>query len=298
MNVVVLGAGAIGSFFGGMLSKNNTVILVGRKHHVNEITNNGLTIKGKTSFKRKITAVDHVDAIQLNPDVLLLTVKSFDTLEAITQAQHIISPSTLVLTIQNGLNNIDLIKKIVPEDQIIAGITTQGVQFVKPGVVCHKGKGSTIIGELSTQKSKRIQDIALSIQESGIPVDISMDIESEIWKKAIINASINPLTALFQCQNGYLSKNPILSHLIEKICWESVEVAKEKGFSFSFNHILQLTKEVIEDTKQNHSSMLQSVQQGKQTEIDQINGIIAEFGKHYGCNVSLNVLLTKIIKLL
>ncbi len=296
MNIIVFGAGAIGSFFGGVLSKTNKVILVGRKDHVDEINAHGLTITGKTKLNRKIHSVEKVEDVRISPDILFLTVKSFDTLEAISQAKKIISPKTTVLTIQNGLNNIDQIKKVIPEKQIIAGVTTHGVQFVKPGVICHKGKGSTIIGELNNKKTKRIDLISSLIQKSGIPVEISLDIIVDIWKKALINASINPLTAIFQCQNGYLSKNPILRNLIEKICIESVAVANKKGFYLSVETILKHTWKVIEQTEQNRSSMLQSILQGKPTEIDQINGIIVELGTKYGCNVPLNLLMTKIIK--
>lgn len=296
MKIVVLGAGAIGSFFGGLLSRKNDVILVGRKNHVDAINNDGLRIKGKTLLKRKINAVETVQEISDSPDLLILTVKAFDTLPAIKQAKEIINPKTIVLSLQNGLNNIEKIKQVVPKNQIIAGVTTHGVQFVKPGVVYHKGIGGLVIGEPSKKITKRIQQIVSCFRNSGISLDISNNILRDIWKKAIVNASINPLTALFQCQNGYLSRNPLLFNIVEKICKESVLVAQKQGFSFEIEEMVQLTKKVISQTEKNVSSMLQSIRQGKSTEICQINGKIAEIGSKYDCNVSLNLLLTKIIK--
>jgi 2-dehydropantoate 2-reductase len=296
MNIVVLGAGAIGSFFGGILSKKNNVTLIGRKQHIQEINNHGLQISGKTSVNRKISAVEHVHQINQTPDVIILSVKSFDTLKAITQAKEIISKKTMILSFQNGLNNIDQIKKVVPQEQIIAGITTHGVQFVKPGMIHHKGKGSTVIGELSGEKTKRILQIASMLNDVGIPVRVSNHIKEDIWKKAIVNASINPITAIFNCENGYLSKNPILITMIHKITEESTEIAKKNGFLFDTEEMIEQTMHVIEQTQHNISSMLQSIRQGKPTEINEINGAIVEKGRSQGCIVELNALLTKMIK--
>ena len=298
MNIVVLGAGAIGSFFGGMLSKKNDVTLIGRNDHIQEINNQGLQINGKTRLKRKIPAVEHVHQINQSPELLIITVKSFDTFEAITQAREIIGKKTMVLSLQNGLNNIHQIKKVVPQKQVIAGITTHGVQFESPGLIYHKGKGSTVVGELSGDKTKRIHHLASMFNEVGIQVSLSNRIEEDIWIKAIVNASINPLTAIFNCENGYLCKNPILTSMIYKITKESTQVAKKIGFSCTKDEMIEQTMHVIGQTEHNISSMLQSLRQGKPTEINEINGTIADIGRAYGCDVELNDLLTKMIKTL
>lgn len=295
MNIIVLGAGAIGSFLGGMLSKKHNVILVGRKDHVQAINNNGLTIKGKTRLHRNIQAVETIQKACYSPDLLILTVKSFDTLQAITEAKPVISSKTTILSFQNGLDNIDQIKKVVIENQIIAGITTHGVHHGTPGIINHRGVGVTRIGEISSKITQRIQHIASVFNEVKLPVIISSTIIEDIWKKAIVNASINPLTAIFQCPNGYLIKNPILLNLVKQICAESTIIAQKKGFSFQVEEMIQYTRQVINQTEHNLSSMLQSIKQDKPTEINEINGKIAEFGRSYGCDISLNELLTKMI---
>jgi 2-dehydropantoate 2-reductase len=296
MNIVVLGAGAIGSFFGGLLSKKHNVILVGKKDHVHKINNKGLQIKGKTRLQKKIPSVETIQELSSSPDLVLLTVKSFDTLQAISEAKPIISSETKILSFQNGLDNIDQINKVVKKHQIIAGITTHGVQYIEPGLIYHKGSGSTVIGEISGKKTQRIQQIASIFNGVHIPVTVSSQIIEDIWKKAIVNASINPLTAIFQCPNGYLVKNPILTELVEKICFESTIIAQKKGFSFQPEELLGLTMKVISQTEKNHSSMLQSIQRNKPTEINEINGKLADIGKAKGCDTALNELLTKIIR--
>ena len=129
MKIVVFGAGSIGSFIGGVLSKNNDVILIGRKPHVNSIKENGLTIQGKTKLNIKLKAEDDIGKTNLSPDLLILTVKSYDTENAIKEAKKIINKNTLVLSFQNGLDNIEKIKKHVNENQILVGITTHGCIF-------------------------------------------------------------------------------------------------------------------------------------------------------------------------
>jgi len=207
MNIVIVGAGAIGSLFGAFLSKENDVLLIGRKPHVSEIKKSGLFISGKTKLKVKINAEESIDTVTFSPDLLILTVKSYDTESAIKQAKKIIGKDTVVLSIQNGVDNIDKLKRHIDSDRIIAGVTTHGALFSKPGVIIHTGKGSMVLGELNGMESKRIENISKIFNSAGIESTISKNIGKEIWIKTIINSSINPLTTFFQCKNGYLLKN-------------------------------------------------------------------------------------------
>jgi len=225
MNIVILGAGAIGSLFGALLSKNNNVFLISRKSHVKAIRKNGLIIDGITKLNTKIYASDSVDNIPFSPDLIIITVKSYDTKTAINQVKKIINKNTIILSLQNGLNNISDIENVVDQSKIIAGITTVGAFFPKPGKVIHTGIGETIIGELFSKKSDRIKLIKRIFSKSNIDTIVSEDIKKEIWIKAIINSSINPITAFFSCKNGYLLKNPVLEKIVEKVCRESTIVA-------------------------------------------------------------------------
>lgn len=291
MNIVIMGAGAIGSLFGAFLNKNNNVILVGKKPHISAINKSGLIIEGKTKLKIKISAEYSVDRITFKPDLLFLTVKSYDTELAIGQLLELINEKTLVISLQNGLDNIDKIKKYVNPEKIIAGVTTHGAFFSKPGIIKHTGIGKTIIGELNGNITTRIKEIENLFNGSGIKTNISKNIIKEIWIKAIVNSSINPLTAFFQCKNGYLLKNPILENLVEKICIESTIIANAEGLNISYIEMIKKTKEVISYTSENHSSMLQSLLQGKKTEIDSINGKLVEIGIKYNIEPLINKIL-------
>ena len=293
MNIIVFGAGAIGSFIGGMLSKQNNVILIGREKHVNAINRNGLKIKGKTNLTIKIQAETNIKNIHVEPDLLILTVKSYDTEKAIKQAKSIIKKNTIVLSIQNGIDNIDKIIKNIYSENIIAGVTTHGCIFLQPGMIKHSGIGKTILGDIKGRASKKIVEV---FNKSGIKTKTSKDIIREIWVKAIVNSSINPLTAFFNCKNGYLLRNPILENIVEKICYESTNVANTLNLYLDHDDIILETKKVIKDTSENFSSMLQSIKMGKKTEIKSINGKIVEIGKKKKIDVYLNELLVFLVK--
>jgi 2-dehydropantoate 2-reductase len=296
MNIVIIGAGAIGSLFGALLSKKNNVFLIGRKNHVAAIKKNGLVLRGGTNLTVKISAEDIIDKIPSAPDLLILTVKSYDTEVAIKDAEKIIGSDTTVLSLQNGLDNVDKIGVVVDKRNIIAGITTHGVFFSKPGVIEHTGFGETILGELYGKKTKHIKNMADLFNRSGIETKISTNINKEIWVKAIVNSSINSLTTIFQCKNGYLIKNPLLENIMDKICIESTKVANSEGMPVSYNDMIKKTKEVVRNTSENYSSMLQCFKLGKKTEIDSINGKIVEIGKKHGLDLPINEALVYLIK--
>ena len=295
MNIVIFGAGAIGSLIGAKLSKKNFVILYGRKNHIDEINRNGLEIIGKTIFFNKLYATDNIKEIKINPDIVILSVKSYDTVVALKQIEKIIDKNTILLTIQNGLDNIEKIKKMINPNQIIAGITTEGSLFIQPGKIKHTGKGITKLGELNGKQSIRIKKIVELFNNAGIYTISSNDIIEEIWIKAIINSSINPLTAIFRCKNGYLIKNPVLFEIVRLICIESSNIAIKKGFNINPSDIFKKTIEVIRNTNENYSSMYQSYINNKITEINSINGKFIYFGKEINVETSLNEILLKLI---
>jgi len=292
---VVFGAGAIGSLFGALLSNKNNVVLVGRSDHVNVICKNGLTVIGKTQLNVKIHAVNSADDIDFSPDLLIITVKSYDTESAIKQAKKIIGDRTLVMSLQNGLDNIEIMRKHVDYNNIIAGITTHGAIFSKPGIIEHTGIGDLVIGGFEEKNSINVKKVIEIFNQSNITANLSNDILKEIWVKAVVNSSINPLTTIFQCRNGYLLENTILEGIVEKICFESVNVAKFHGIDLSSEELFEKTKDVIVKTSENYSSMYQSYKRGKKTEIDSINGRIVDIGKDYDIDTLLNQTLFKLV---
>ena len=294
MNIIIFGAGAIGSLFGGILAKNNNVYLIGRKKHVEQIRKKGLKIKGKTNLNVRVLAFEKVEDVRISPDLIIISVKSYDTENAVNEIKKIIGKKTFIMSLQNGLDNIEKIEKIVDNKKLFACVTTHGSIFYKPGVIIHSGIGKTKIGSLDKNFPFENKFVDL-FNKAGIKSNVSSNIIHDIWAKGIVNSSINPLTCIFKCKNGYILKNPILEKLMKKICYESVSVANAYGFNLLYNNVLDLTKEVICDTKENFSSMLQSLQNNEKTEIDSINGYIVKAGKLNAKAITLNEIIVYIV---
>ena len=291
MRFIVFGAGALGSLFGGILSRKNEVLLVGRHEHVKEINNNGLKISGMTEFVAHPEAVTNIEKHE-DADLVVLTVKAYDTRSAVEEiADKCECP---ILSIQNGIGNEEIISKIAGEDRTIGGITTHGVRYISPGNIIHTGKGETIIGEIDGSISERIREYEHAMTECGIETIVSKNIKAEIWRKAIVNASINPLTAVLKCKNGYLLENENARTLMEKICREGEKAAKSNGIEVG--DVMKKVEEVANMTRENHSSMLQSLMRGKRTEIEQINGELVRAGREKGIEMPANSFLVELVK--
>lgn len=295
MNIMIFGAGAIGSLFGGLLSKNNKVVLVGRKEHVEAINKKSLKIRGLTNLDANVLAVENVKNLPFSPDIIIISVKSYDTSKAVESIKKIITKNTVVISLQNGLGNIEKIQKYVAEKQIVVCITTHGSVFLKHGCIKHTGIGKTIVGAVETNNKDDEKNISKILNDAGIETNVSTNILKDLWVKAIINSSINVLTSIFNCKNGYLLENPILENLVDKICEESTNVANAYGFNLSHKKMIKETKKVIEDTYENHSSMLQSLRRDKKTEIKEISGKIVKYADKSDIASSLNKIALELV---
>jgi 2-dehydropantoate 2-reductase len=231
----------------------------------------------------------------LNPDLAIITVKAYDTQNLIDCTQPILKRAKHILTLQNGLGNIETITCIIPPKRTLAGITTHGAIFTKPGTIKHTGIGRTIIGPITPISPDVSHHIAQAFTTAGIPTIVSQDIQKDIWKKAVINSAINPLTTIFHCKNGYLLENPILETILDRITNESTTITNTQNYQLNSKDMITQTKHVIHETTDNYSSMLQSIQQHQPTEIDYINGALKTIGQHHKIPTPLNTLITNII---
>ncbi|PJB21805.1 MAG: 2-dehydropantoate 2-reductase, partial [Euryarchaeota archaeon CG_4_9_14_3_um_filter_38_12] len=236
MRILIFGAGSIGSLFGGLLSRKYDVTLFGRKKHMDEIKKNGLKITGKTNhvFYPK-TGTKRGGKY----DLIILTVKAYDTKKSMNTLKSIIDSNTVILSLQNGLGNEEIIANSLKNRVfssgnigVLRGITNHGVIFIKPGEIHHSGIGETVIGEIDGKKTERIKKICSMFNSVGIKTRISNDIKKDVWAKTIVNSAINPITAITGLKNGYLLKIPMLTGFMGQVCLEGVRVANKSGVFF------------------------------------------------------------------
>jgi 2-dehydropantoate 2-reductase len=296
MKIAVLGAGAMGSIFGGRLSRRHEVWLIDIwREHLDVINANGLLIEENGQnhcfHPRAVSNAHSAGPV----DLAIIFVKSIDTATALSQNRELFTPQTLVLTLQNGWGNIDDILPYVGTENLYVGTTAHGGNVLGPGKVCHAGQGQTYVG-VPSGSSGRAQVIADLLTEAGFATDVTDNIVAMIWKKLIVNAAINPLTALLNVPNGYLVECKAASELMKNIVREAVPVVNAAGMNFETAAVIEGVKEVARLTTANRSSMLQDLTGKRPTEIDRINGAIVAQGKTFGIATPYNRTMLQLIK--
>ena len=287
MNIIVLGAGAIGSLYGAKLSKINEVTLISRQSHVNKIANNGLRISGLENKTYRLKAVTKIQKIEDNT-LILLTTKVYDTEKAVKGIKNLIKKDTKILCLQNGLNSENIVKSIVGKKCLaLRAITNFGAFFFQPGSVQYNNYGYTAI-----EKSPISKDIAKNFTECGLNAHVSKNIKVDIWKKLIFNCVLNPVTAILRIENGGIADEK-LNPLKKLIVDECLRVAKIDMVKFRMDFVKIINKTF--KNSRNISSMRQDLIKGNPTEIDYLNGAIINLGKKYKIKCPVNEALTTII---
>jgi 2-dehydropantoate 2-reductase len=302
MNILIFGAGAIGSFVGGILSQEYNVTLIGRKPHLDAINEHGLKVSGNTNMTYYPATAENVEKYiennpdKINPDLVIITVKSYNTHVAIQALQPLINENVKILSLQNGLTNLETIKNYYRRSRVLGGVISHGVIFKEPGRIEHAGSGEIILGGFGQVPLEEVKEVTEAFNKAGLSAIVTDNILGELWVKAAVNASINPLTAIIGQRNGYLLEVTEFTKLVETICNEVVTVGRSAGVRLPQCDMINKTKTVIKMTSENRSSMLQDIERGRQTEIDAINGAIVNVGKKYGVNAPINDALTILIK--
>jgi len=292
MHIVVFGAGSLGCALGGLLATKHGVSLVGRKPIVDAVSKRGLRVVGDQTLTVWPSAAETVDNVD-SPELLIVTTKAYDTREAVRLCRSVISSSTMVLTLQNGLGNLEILRKWRGK-KAFGGSTTVGATFASPGVVRLSGIGRTIIGSDMDPAGAAI--ISSAFSESGLPSSVSRNIQSEIWAKAIVNACINPISAVLRVPNGRLLDSRAIADLMSHVARECEAVARASGIRLSSRSIYPRVRAVVSDTAENVSSMLQDIERGRRTEIRQINGEICKAGEAMGIPTPLNKALVAMVE--
>lgn len=299
MKIAIVGAGAMGSLFGAMLAQGGQdVILIDKRTElVQAITQNGLKIIDESSeiIVNIRASADITDAEKA--DLIILFVKAYDTQKAIEDCLRIIDDKTVVLTMQNGLGNIEKIGTVIGEEKVIAGSTSYGCIVAAPGLIKVSNIGKVTLGELDGSLSGRLLRIAETFSSVGINVSLSENIQSLIWTKLAVNTGINAITAITSLTNGELLARKETRELMKLAISELVSIANHKGIRF-LQDPFELAEAVAKDTYTNKSSMLQDIEKGSKTEIDNINGAIVTEGKKYEVETPVNHVLTLLIKAL
>ena len=301
MEILIIGAGAMGSLFATMLAPYAKVsLLTTNADHAEAIRRDGLMITRLDGTQQRVRV-----GIRLQPDrnerpfadLVLVCTKAGSTAAAAHTARACVQEEGLVLTLQNGLGNVEQIASVVGERQTLAGTTAQAATLVGPGQVRHAGSGPTHLACLPGQNDK-VEAIAALFNRAGIPCDLVEDVNSLLWSKLIVNVGINALAAVLRVPNGMLAEIPECAKLMTKAVEEALAVARALHIDLAYEEQMDRVRQVCRMTSSNRASMLQDMLRGKPTEIDAINGAIVAKGLETHIPTPVNTFLTQVVKAL
>lgn len=297
MNIAVLGAGAVGSYFGGMLARSGvSVTLIGRPAHVDAILKDGLFIDGiKIKERIAIGASTDVGAVH-DADVVLFSVKTLDTESAAREMAPHLRPNALVLSLQNGVDNAERIRSAT-RIEAVSTVVYVGASIPVPGVVKHVGAGHLVVGDGGSRHAE-IADLAATFERAGVPCRISQEINVELWMKFHLNLAYNAISALTQASYGRVAADERSWALMERITTEVRAVAAARGVRLDEKKLLDGLTFIATSIPQAMSSTAQDIAKGKPTEIDSLNGYLAKLGADAGVDVPVNQTLYALVKLL
>ncbi len=291
--ILIVGTGAMALLFGGRLAASGVkVTLLGTwKEGIRAIREKGIRITGETGeFAYPVEVTSDIREINKVPFALVL-VKSWQTERAGQQLKEVMQHDSLALTMQNGLGNLAILSDELGEKRTALGITTYGATLLEPGLVRHGGEGVITVGI-----HPRLRTFKVYFQEAGFSIHETKNLSGLVWSKLIINAAINPLTALLGVTNGELLNSRAAKKIMSIAAEEAASVASAKGVELTFKDPALAVEEVASATSGNLSSMLQDIRRGAPTEIDAICGEIVREGKRLRVSTPVNNLLFQLVQ--
>lgn len=288
MHVVVVGAGGVGCVYGSKLSALHEVTLVTRTAFARAVQQDGLRIEGKHAGTFIVKATDQLQAVAPG-SLILVTTKVNDSAAAMAPIVPLLDPSVTILCVQNGIYSERIVRDLVGERATtLRAITQFGGTIRAPGLVVDTVGGYTLI-----EDHERAQALAELLTECGLDGRVTPEIKREMWRKAIFNCVINPITAIVGAPVGGISA-PGLVPLKRLVIDECVGVARADGVEFDIDFLAAIDE--IYGALTNVASMRQDLMRGRKTEIDFLNGGVAALGDHYGIDCPVNRALTTMIK--
>jgi 2-dehydropantoate 2-reductase len=297
MTITIIGIGAMGCLFGAYLSQEANVTLLGHwPEQVAALRRSGLRLIGPTGQESHyplnvVTAPDQAPPA----DLVLVLVKSYQTDQAAQETVQLLAPEGVVLTLQNGLGNVEKLTAVLNHHRVTLGITAQGATLLQPGSVRHAGHGPTYLAQTEAT-AVPLQQLAYLLQRAGLETHLVADTNGLVWGKLAINAAINPLSALLNVPNGFLAENPTARKFMFAAAREAAAVTQALGISLPYSDAAQRALDVAQATAGNYSSMCQDVRRGRLTEIEAICGPIVQQGQRLGVPTPVNRRLLDLIR--
>lgn len=290
MRIAVMGAGAVGCYYGGMLARaGHDVTLIGRAPHVDAIRAAGLRLETRGFDARVALAASGEAAAAAGAALVLCCVKSGDTESAGAQLAPHLAPDAVVLSLQNGVDNAPRLQATLAQ-RVIATVVYVGTEMAAPGHVLHHGRGELVLGAAPESEA-----IAARLAAAGIPASVSPDVLGELWAKLILNCAYNALSAITRLPYGLLRQQVGVEGAMRDVVAECLAVAGASGVAVP-GDAWEAVERIARTVPQQYSSTAQDVMRGKPSEIDHLNGFVVREGARLGVPTPVNRVLHAAVK--
>jgi 2-dehydropantoate 2-reductase len=296
--VAVLGAGAVGCYFGGMLTRAGApVTLIGRAQHVDAIQRDGLWLDSMRFQERIPVAASTAVETAADAAVVLFCVKTLDTEEAARSLAPHLRNDAVVLSLQNGVDNVGRIRA-AGGFAALPAVVYVAAAITGPGRVKHTGRGDLIVGDPEGSRLAELERLAELFSLAGVPCVVSNDIEAELWTKMSMNCAYNAVSALGRAKYGRLVRHPHARQILRLAVEETAAVASACGIHLDEVELVEAAYRLGEAMSEATSSTAQDIHRGKRTEIDSLNGYVARRGAELDVPAPVNRTLHALVKLL
>ena len=292
-----MGAGAVGCYFGGLLARaGHEVTLIARPEHVQAITRDGLHLQ-TTTFDQyvRLAASPEPSAVR-GAQLVLFCVKSTDTEAAGALIRPHLAPDTLVLSLQNGVDNAERLRTVLPQHAVAAAVVYVATEMAGPGHVQHLGRGELVI-ELVASRSLTSAAVAQALIGAGVPTDVSDNVRGALWAKLVLNCAYNAVSAITQLPYGETVQGAGVQDLMRDVVAECLAVAQAEGVQ-TVGDVYAAVDKLAGSMPKQLSSTAQDLARGKRSEIDYLNGLIVRRGEVLGIATPANRVLWALVKLI
>ena len=296
MKIAVLGAGAMGSIYGGHLSLNNDVYMIDKKQElVDTINNDGLKLFENNNDviynPKAVTESKNIGEV----DLVILFVKSLYSRAALMENSHIIGGNTYVMTLQNGAGHEDIISEFVPMERIIIGTTEDNGAILDTGYVRRGGKGKTNIGMLLPDSNNMLEKVKEVFDSCGFDTHIYSNIQQLIWDKLFTNVSLSALTGVLQVPMGFMAQDEYAWNMAVTLIKEAMAVAKAMGLDFDEAEMIERVKNTSLGSPEGRTSIYTDLSKGRPTEVNTISGAVVKAGDKVGVPVPSHKMIVNIV---
>ncbi len=298
-NAVIIGPGAMGILFSYFLADTvgSLWLLDHHQERARSISQQGLKVDTEQGLKTVQVRATADPAEPGHADLVILCVKAYSTKQAIEGAMPVIGPETTVLSLQNGMGNVETLIELLGPERVLGGTTSQGANVIRPGHIRHAGMGETVMGEPQAGSGRAAAVIEL-FKKAGIATSGTDDLQGLIMSKVVINVGINALTALLRVHNGKLVDYEGSKKVMAAAVAEAVAVCTADNIKLLYDEPVAKVESVARATAENIASMLQDVRAERRTEVEQINGAIVRAGQRLGVPTPVNQTLSRLVSAL